>query len=546
MGAPCLNVSSCTMASFPNSQSGKVAVVSCDMKHTHATVDSPPPATEEQRLSPTSLASFRLYLILLVPTMASVCVGYDVSVMNYINGMEPYLIYFGLDGQAGGGLGTVTALIFGMYTLGTCLAVLVAGPVSDHFGRRGGMALGGFFCVVGGVVVTIAQDVRYLKGGRFLLGISTALLEVAAPMYVVEISPPQWRGRLTGLFAAIAIFGTIISGIVTTATGRLDTSASWRVPFSLQIIPAAVVLFSSYLIPESPRWLMSVGRKDEARRILSQYHGNGDSNAPLVVLECRQFEDSIKLNASSKPWWDYAGLFRTRSARYRTCMVLLMACCAEWTGSGFSYFLVILLASDHVSTQNLRLILSLVSSIVAAIGGLCGAAISDKVGRRTLWLWGNFFCTITLIISGVCTAMFSTGGSNPAGSNTAIAFMFLFNFCFCVTYLPLPAVYPSECMSFENRANGVALYTLVASGASLINTMATPVALANIQWRLYCVFIAWDVFACALIFFFAVETSGRTLEELNEIFEDRYPVKASRKPHTIRLTLLNLVPIGGE
>ncbi|KAF7365233.1 MFS domain-containing protein [Mycena venus] len=66
-------------------------------------------------LSPTSLAAFKLYLILFVPSMASVVVGYDISVMNYINGMEPYLSYFGLDGQdGGGGVGTTTALIFGM------------------------------------------------------------------------------------------------------------------------------------------------------------------------------------------------------------------------------------------------------------------------------------------------------------------------------------------------------------------------------------------------------------------------------------------------
>ncbi|KAJ6584961.1 general substrate transporter [Mycena capillaripes] len=504
-------------------------------------------ATEAQRLSPTSLASFKLYLILLVPSMASVCVGYDIAVMNYINGMETYLRYFGLDGQnAGGGVGTTTALIFGMYTLGTCLAVLALAPISDRFGRRGGMFAGSSFCVVGGIVVTVAKDVKYLEAGRFLLGISTALLQTAAPMYCVEMSPPQWRGRLTGIYAAVAIIATVVSGAVTNATGRLNSSASWRIPFSLQIIPAALVFFFSYLIPESPRWLMSVGRKDEARLILSRYHGNGDENAPLVILEWKEFEESIKFDASSKPWWAYAGLFRTRSDRYRTLIVLLLALCGQWAGSGLSYFLVVLLANDHISTQNLRLLLSLVNSIVGACGALCGASILDKVGRRTLWFWGNLCCTVALVISGGCTAKWGAGGHNLAGSNAAIAFLFLFNFFYCATYVPLPAVYASECMSFENRANGVALYTLVASAAALVNTYATPIALANIGWRLYCVFIAWDVFACILIWIFAVETSGRTLEELNEIFQDRHPVRGSLKPHHRKPTLINLVPIAGS
>ncbi|KAJ7095464.1 general substrate transporter [Mycena crocata] len=539
------------MSSLPRSQSAEMLAISRDIKPilTHngslKTIDeSTAPTFEAQSLSPTSWASLKLYRILLVPTMASVCVGYDASVMSYINGMETYLTYFGLDGKGiGVGVGTQTALIFGMYTMGSCFAVLLSGPVSDRFGRRGGMAAGGFFCIIGGIVVTVAQDVRYLKGGRFLLGVSTALLAVAMPMYIVEMSPPQWRGRLTGIFAAIAIFGTIISGIVTTMTGQLTTSASWRIPLSLQIIPAAAVLCCSYLIPESPRWLLSVGRKDEARMILIKYHGNGDDSAPLVILEFEEFEEAIKVDASRKPWWDYAALFRTRSSRYRMFTILLMSFCSHWSGSGLSHFLMVLLANDHVDTQNLRFILSLVSSIIAVIGGVSGALISDKVGRRTHWFCGTVCFTTALIISGVCTALWGSGGYNQAGSNAAIAFLFLFNFFFCATYLPL-AAYPSECLGFENRANGIALHSLVGSLASLVNTMVTPIALATIQWRLYCVFIAWDLVACILIWLFAVETSGRTLEELNEIFEDPNPVKASRKPYSRSSTVLNLVPVG--
>ncbi|KAJ7212128.1 general substrate transporter [Mycena pura] len=526
-----------------------------------------------QTLRPTSRAALKLYLVLVVPSMASICVGYDISVMNYINGMEQYLSYFGLQGQgSGGGVGSTTGLIFAMphptafqYTIGTCIAVLFAGPVADRFGRRGAMFAGGLFCVVGGTIVTVAKNVEYLKGGRLLLGISTALLQVGAPMYVVEISPPQWRGRMSGMYAGksplplclypIAILATICSGIVTTFTGRWNTSASWRVPFSIQIIPAAGVFFFSYFIPESPRWLMSVGRKEEAGQILSRYHGNGDANAPLVVLELSEFEDSIKVDASRKHWWDYASLFKTRSDRYRSSLVLFLAFCGQWGGSGLSYFLVVLLANDHISTENLRLILSLINNIVGAIGALCGALLSDKVGRRSIWFWGTVCCTISLIISGVCTATSGLGVRNHAQSNAAIAFLLLFNFFFCATYVPLPAAYVSECMTFDNR------YTFVASTASLVNTYATPIALANIQWKLYFVFIAWDVFACVLIWIFAVETSGKTLsftasEELNSIFEvsfplylsasdnscqEAHPVKASlRKLWTAPLTVLNL------
>jgi len=107
---------------------------------------------------------------------------------------------------------------------------------------------------------------------------------------------------------------------LTVATGKLNSSISWRVPLAIQIIPAAILLFFSFLLPEvslqrpslksplntvaiqSPRWLIAVGRQDEARAILAKYHGNDDPDAPLVLLEWKEFEESVKLDASDKRW----------------------------------------------------------------------------------------------------------------------------------------------------------------------------------------------------------------------------------------------------
>nr|GAT60295.1 predicted protein [Mycena chlorophos] len=484
------------------------------------------------RLRATSASAFKLYLVLVVPSLGSICTGYDIAVMNYINGMEQYLEYFQLEGQnSGGGVGSTTGLIFAMFTLGTCSMVLFAGPIADIFGRRGALVCGGLLALIGTVIMTFAQNIAYLKSGRFLIGAATALIQVAAPMYVTEISPPQWRGRATGIYAglwgvrfaffhstllAIALVATIVSGVVTNVTSAWPNSASWRVPLGLQIIPAAGVFLFAFLIPESPRWLVSVGQHERACRILSEYHGNRDVDAPLVVLELRELAQSIKTDATKSAWWDYAALVRTRSDRHRSAVLLLLALTGQWAGVSLSYFLVVLLASDRVSAQSMRILLSLVSGIVAAFGGVVGGLLSDNLGRRRLWFWGTVCCTVSLIISGVCTAV---SGKNIAVSNTAITFIFLFTFFYCATYVPLPAAYTSECMPFEKRANGVAMYTFAASLASLISTYATPIALSNIGWRLYLVFIGWDLLACVLIYCFAVETSGKTLEELEAIFD---------------------------
>ncbi|KAJ7228311.1 general substrate transporter [Mycena pura] len=485
-------------------------------------------------LSPYSLRSIQLYLILLVAFMGSLANGFDGSVMSAVNGMDQYLEFFGISGaDSGGGVGTVTALIFGIYSIGSIVAVPVAGPVTDRVGRRGGMFLGSVIIIVGSITVTTASHINAILGGRFILGLGVGIVQTASPSYVVEMAPPQWRGRLTGLFNTFYYAGSILCTGITIATGRLQTTRSWRAPLAIQIVAAGILAIFSLLLPESPRWLLAVGRKDEALAILARYHGADDPNSPLVQLEWREFEEAIKLDASDKRWWDYRGLVNTRNARYRTFMMVLMAFFGQWSGNGLGYFLTILFANAGVNTQNARLTLNFVNTIVSAVGAVIGTTLTDKVGRRKMWFWGTLASAATLVIVTGCTAKWGKSGSNPAGANSAIAFIFLFGFVYSLAYTPLQALYPAEVLDYNTRAKGMAVYALCVSAASFVNTYAGPIALQRITWRYYIVYIVWDLFECVVIWFCVVETKGRTLEELDEIFEDPHPVRASLRKRRV-------------
>ncbi|KAJ7094443.1 general substrate transporter [Mycena belliarum] len=485
-------------------------------------------------LSPFSLRSIQLYLILLVAFMGSLANGFDGSVMSAVNGMHQYLDYFGITGQdAGGGVGSTTAIIFGIYSIGSIVAVPVAGPIADRIGRRGGMFTGGLIIIIGSIVVTTAKDVSALLGGRFVLGLGVGIVQTASPSYVVEMAPPQWRGRLTGLFNTFYYAGSILCTGITIATGRIESTRSWRAPLAIQIVAAGILTIFAWFLPESPRWLLSVGRKEEALHILARYHGNDDPNAPLVQLEWKEFEESIKLNASDKRWWDYSELVNTRNARYRTFLMLLMAFFGQWSGNGLGYFLTILFANAGVNTQNARLTLNFVNTLVSAAGALIGTSLTDKVGRRKMWFWGTLGSAATLTIVTGCTAKWGAAGSNPAGANAAIAFIFLFGFVYSLAYTPLQALYPAEVLDYNTRAKGMAMYALAVACASFVNTYAGPIALQRITWRYYCVYIGWDLFECVVIWFCVVETRGRTLEELDEIFQDPHPVRASLRKRKV-------------
>ncbi|KAJ3722677.1 general substrate transporter [Lentinula raphanica] len=469
-------------------------------------------------LDPLSWASIQLYLILVVAFMGSMSNGFDGQVMGAVNGMNQYLNYFDISGtDSGGGVGT-----------GDIVGVLLAGPLTDgRLGRRGGMFTGASIILIGAIVITTALDRSYLLAGRFVLGLGVSITATACPSYVVEMAPPQWRGRLTGLFNTFYYAGSMLCTGISIATARLSTSTSWRAPLAIQIVPAGILVCFVWFLPESPRWYVSAGKVDQAAQVLAKYHGNGDINAPLVQLELKEFEESIRLDASDKRWWDYSELVNTANARYRTLMMLMMGFFGQWSGNGLGYFLTVLFKNAGVESQERRLVLNFVNTIVSAIGASIGTSLCDTVGRRTMWFWGTFASASTLIIVTVCTALFGENNANPAGANAAIAFIFLFGFVFSFAYTPLQALVPTECLANNTRAKGMAVYSLAVSCAGLVGNYAGPIALQRIGWKYYIVYVCWDIFECMMIWFFAVETRGRTLEELNDIFEAPNPVKAS-------------------
>ncbi|KAJ7044702.1 general substrate transporter [Mycena alexandri] len=374
-------------------------------------------------------SAFRLYLILLVCFMGSLSFGFDTTVISGVNGMVQFTDYFGIGGgDTGGGQGIVTAMLYSIFSFGCILATFVGGPISDRFGRRGGMFIASIIIFAGVAVVTAAQSRIYLFFGRFLIGFGSALNASASPAYVAEISPPQWRGRIGGLSNTFSYLGSVICSGLVIATGRINSDVSWRLPCAVQFIPTVILAVGVWFIPESPRWLMSVGRKEEARDVLAKYHGNGDANTLLVLLELRELETSIG-TGSDKGWrdfFDYSELFNSRAARYRTFVTTWLGICSQLSGGGLFYYITVLFDLAGVKTQNGRLTFSFISVAIGALGGLTGAFTVDRIGRRTLWFWGTVGCSLTLALAAVFTATLESGA--------AIAFLIIFGFVQNMTY----------------------------------------------------------------------------------------------------------------
>ncbi|CCO36479.1 Lactose permease [Rhizoctonia solani AG-1 IB] len=473
-------------------------------------------------INPRSWRSIQLYLICIVAYCNSGSTGLDGTLFGGINAMDHFHTFIGA-----GKVGSEIGIIITMYPIGQIIGCLFAAPVMDRFGRKGGMICGSFIVLIGTLLLTASQNKAMFMVGRLLSGTGVAVAANAAPSYVTEMSPPQWRGRMGGMYNSWYYVGAILITGIMVASGRINSGWQWRLPVLFQALPAGIVFTFVWFIPESPRWLVRVGRDDQARAILTKYHGNGDENSPLVDFEMKEIKAMCELDGSDQVWWDMRPLFRTAADRYRSYMCLGMATFGQLSGNGLiTYFFVVLLQNAGITSANSQLVLNFVMSVVSFGGACTGVSLLDKVGRRPLMMFSTTVGAICLAVVSACTARYE---DSKAIAQTGVAFIFLFNVLFSLGFTPLQPLYPAECLTFQTRAKGMAMTTLVLNLASLFNTYAIPVALEKIGWKTYLVFVAWDIFETICIYFFAVETKQKTLEEMAEIFEAPNPVKASLK-----------------
>lgn len=125
--------------------------------------------------------------------------------------------------------------------------------------------------------------------------------------------------------------------------------------------------------------------------------------------------------------------------------------------------------------------------------------------------------------------------TNVHGAHASIVFIFFFGICYSFVYTPLQALYCAEVMNQQMRAKGMGIHILISNLTGFINTFANSVGLGRLGWRYYFVFVAWNLCASMLWYLFCVETRGRTLEELEEVFNKPWPAMSSREKSKVQV-----------
>jgi MFS family permease len=317
--------------------------------------------------------------------------------------------------------------------------------------------------------------------------------------------------------------GAIISA--GSARGGLNTGGdySWRLITWLQALFSGLIVIFSMLIPESPRWLYVNGKKDQAKEVLTKYHGNGNPDSPWVALQLHEYEELLNEDGADKRWWDYRALFRDRASFYRLGCNIVMSIFGQWAGNAvLSYFLGSVLDTAGYTGEIEQANITLINNCQQFAWAILGATLVDKLGRRPLLLFSFTACTVVWLGMTIASNQFEQSYvgddkdgdpiySNSAASKASLSMIFIFGAVYSFGITPLQALYPVEVLSFEMRAKGMAFSNLAVNAAGLLNQFAWPVSMEKIGWKTYIIFTVWDAIQVIVVFFFLPETKGRTV-----------------------------------
>lgn len=431
--------------------------------------------------------------------------------------------------KTGPKLGYISA----MYTVGTIASLPVTGPACDFKGRRMGIFIGSIIVIASTILSALATNTPQFVAGRFFLGFGVSIVRCASSIWCAEIAPPTLRGVLTAYYNCTYAVGALMAAGVTRGSIGYSGDTAWRIPVWCQLICPAIVCAFVLFFPESPRWLYANNREDEAIQFLTKYHGEGNPSHAIVRLQVEEYRMVISIHGSDKNWWDYSDLYKTRAARWRMLNALIPSVWGQCSGNAVvSYYLPAMLMTTGMTQSDQILNINLGYTAISAVASYVGASLIEKMGRRPTSIWTSVACSI-------CFAGITAGaGSYAANKSTAaasagIAFIFIFGWCYNFGMTPLQALYPVECLSYEQRGKGLAFVFAFVHALAFVNQFCFPIALQKIGWYTYIIFIGWDLMQATISYLFSVETKQRSLEEMSEIFEDPHPVKASLRKRQV-------------
>ncbi|KAL9028884.1 MAG: hypothetical protein Q9196_002805 [Gyalolechia fulgens] len=422
---------------------------------------------------------------------------------------------------------TLQGGIVSVYYLGTLVGCLLGGWIGEKIGRIKVMAIGSIWGVIGASLQTSA---------RLVNGIGTGMLNVIVPVWATETASHTSRGQFVAIEFTLNIFGVVVAYWLGFGCSFLDDGYSpfvWRFPIAFQIIPLIFLFAIVWFFPESPRWLVKVGREAEARYILGRLRGEDDYGlAEAEFQDIRNVAElekkSGKLNSYFHMLWDAmpkrlgGGTSGNLHIGRRVQLVIWLQILQEWIGiAGVTIYANDIFSQAGYSVFKSRWIAG-INDIFYMFSTLIAVFTLDRLGRRVSLFWGNIVMGIAMFLSGGFSRLAQNNPNDEskraAYGAAGAAFTFVFTAGFGATWLTIPWLYPAEIFPLQVRAKGNAWGVVGWSIGNGWTTLLLPTMFKNISEKTFYVFGACNFISIPIVWAFYPESNQRTLEEMDLLF----------------------------
>jgi sugar porter (SP) family MFS transporter len=460
-----------------------------------------------------------LLLVGAVIMLSGLLFGYDQGVLGGIQ-------------KSFGASTTMIQIITSWVTLGALVGALVAGVLADKIGRRVTILLAAVLFTIGALFEALAPNTTVLIMGRLIVGFGVGVASVAAPLYAAEQAPTRLRGRFVSIYQLAITIGIFIAYLVDQA---LINNDMWRVMLGVSAVPAVLLFVVMFPMPDSPRWFVKVGRRDDAIKALSKVRPDVDAAAEVAEIEKAAQEDD-----ANKATW--AEVF-SKKLRKPLTIGIGLAVFQQITGiNAIIYYANKIFAQAGFSTpEDQAAATTWAIGAVNVLATLIAVVYVDRFGRRPLLLAGLVGMASALLTVGVSfhfmdnadTSGAGTGGPTTAGIITLVALVvFIASFAFSLG----PVVWTVINEIFPNRVRGraVAIATAVNWGSAWLVSQFFLTLIEKIgNSATFYLFGFFAAVAYVWIWKTVPETKGRSLEEIQKIWDDEDPVQTQRDAGTL-------------
>ncbi|KAH8922325.1 quinate permease-like protein [Atractiella rhizophila] len=480
----------------------------------------------EDKPTPPQVYNWKIYFYSAVAAFGAFLYGYDSAFIGGTLALASFKEEFGINAKNSAKL---SANIVSTYQAGAFFGALLSFPFCERFGRKWTILLAGGVFTLGACLHLISNSSTGLAGiyvGRAIGGLGVGAVSLVVPIYIAEISPPAIRGRLVGLYEALLQIGGLLGFWINYAvsTTMSPSKTQWTIPIAIQIIPGGLVVILGVFLVESPRWLRSKGRIEQAERTLSTIR-NLPQDHIYLVEENAALDDQLAYERAKTHGGNLIARLKEIALpgiRNRFTIAFMLFLFQNATGiNAINYYSPTVFRSIGITGTNTGL---LTTGVFGCVKNVCTYIwllfLIDRLGRRLLLLIGAAGASFCMLYIGGYIAIGKPEEQSgiTSGGISAVAFIYIWTAFYGPTFNGTPWVIAAELFPQHTRTLIQSLLSASQWIWQFVIARATPYMFESMGYGVYLFFGCFTFLAFWYVWFFVPETKGRSLEDMDRLF----------------------------